>query len=1283
MLVDFLRERLELRGTKYMCREGGCGACVVAARDGHRTFSINSCLISVLQCQGWEITTVEGLGDRLRGYHPVQRTLAEYDGTQCGFCSVGWVMSMYSLLESNHYDLTEYEIEDAFGSNICRCTGYRPILDAFKSFAKDGPKPKDKNISLSNEATEGPSTSNDTDLLRSNETNDTNKIDTQCNEINDIEDLKICKNKGANCRKSCKGKDDWCFVTKEDVEDKIVKKIKLKDHRVYYRVNEIQDIFDVLKEEGTESYMLVGGNTGKGAYHIFEYPRVLIDIGPVLELKKYYIDQNLVIGAGTTLTALMEIFLDISREHEEFAYLIKLYEHLNLVAHIPVRNVGTVAGNLMVKHRVPTFSSDVFLLMETIGATLTILDISGKVIETTPEKFLPMDMTSKLIVNLKIPPLSNNYHFVSFKIMPRAQNAHASVNSAFLYKFNPDDKETVVSARIVFGGISATFVHAKKTEEFVVGKQVFTNKILQEALKVLEAELDVKEIPGEFKPEFRKKLALGLFYKGLITIIPEKRLKPRYRSGIRDFRKTRPVSKSADVYDTNPIIWPITEPMPKVEALIQCAGEIKYVNDVPKQAREVHVAFVTSDVATGEILDIDPSPALKYPGVLAFFSAKDIPGKNTFMSTRIGLPIIVSPEEILADKTVKYYDQAIGLIVAESEAVAQRAALLVQVKYKTEKKPPLLLINQVRSEDPSRVSVFFVLPARDRGTDVQRVIKNQTNIFSQYHFTMETISCVARPSDDGIEVIPSSHYPDNSQCVVSEALNIPQNRVTMRIGPQGGSYGSRLTRSSQVVAACSLVSHLMNRPARMVLSIQGNMRVIGKRFPCTRDFEVGVNSKGEIQYLQYNFYEDNGYVFSEAIIYLAINSVRNAYESRRWQYQMFNVLTDNASNSWCRAPGTLEAIAMTEYIMEQISYELDLDPLEVRMNNISKTDPVIQRIVEKLTKDSDYYKRKEEVQRFNKESRWKKRGLGVALLSWSSIILTDFQVFLTAYHGDGTVIVEHGGVEIGQGINTKVTQVVAFTLNISIDKVRVKTVKEIDVIPNSVQTGASTTSESVCYGAIKCCQLLLERLTPFRQNLNDASFEVLVQLAWKAGVNLQTSYHTSSNDSSAYRADGAAVAEVELDVLTGEHEVLRVDLIEDVGTSINPSSDIGQIEGAFIMGMGYWTTEHLIYDSQTGELLTDRTWYYHVPQAKDIPLDFRVQLLRNSNNPVGVLGARVVGEPATCVAIVVGFALHDAIAASREDTGYPRNKWFNVDGPYTIEANVLKADVGLNEFLYD
>lgn len=167
-------------------------------------------------------------------------------------------------MESKHYDLTEYEIEDAFGSNICRCTGYRPILDAFKSFAKDGPKPKDKNRSLSNEATEGPSTSNDTDVLRSNETNDTNKIDTQCNEINDIEDLKICKNKGANCRKSCKGKDDWCFVTKEDVEDKIVKKIKLKDHRVYYRVNEIQDIFDVLKEEGTESYMLVGGNTGKG-----------------------------------------------------------------------------------------------------------------------------------------------------------------------------------------------------------------------------------------------------------------------------------------------------------------------------------------------------------------------------------------------------------------------------------------------------------------------------------------------------------------------------------------------------------------------------------------------------------------------------------------------------------------------------------------------------------------------------------------------------------------------------------------------------------------------------------------------------------------------------------------------------------------------------------------------------------------------------------------------------------------------------------------------------------
>ncbi|XP_022826959.1 probable aldehyde oxidase gad-3 [Spodoptera litura] len=1240
-LNDYIRNHLNLRGTKYMCKEGGCGACVVAVtvNDPHRrTFSVNSCLVSITSCQDWEITTIEGIGNRARGYHPVQKTLAEYNGTQCGYCSAGFVMSMYSLLEANHYDLTQYEIENSFGSNTCRCTGSRPILDAFKSFAKDAPKPPPK--------------------------------------IEDIEDLKICQGKG-DC-KGCHKDKNWCMVSQSDVDPPRIKKINLKDGHVWYRVNEIADIFTVLDAEGYESYMLVNGNTGRGAVPVLVHPRVLIDIQPIKELKGYYLDQNLVVGAGITLTDLMKLFKKVSKAHEEFQYLFKLYEHLDLVAHIPVRNIGTVAGNLMTKYRLNAFSSDIFLLLETIGATLVIVG-KGPIMEVTPEQFLSIDMTGRVIAHVKIPPRSHRYQFVSFKIMPRAQNAHAQVNAAFLYEFDEHQKDVVLSARIVIGGLSGKFVHATETEKFLHMKKIFTNEVLQQALKILEGELIVEEIAGEMKPAYRKKCALGLFYKSLLVLIPKQRLKPWYRSGARDFRKTRPLSKGSEVYDTNPIIWPVNEPMPKVDALVQCAGEAQYCNDLPTQPKEVFCAFVTSDIGTGEIESIDATPALKIPGVLAFFSAKDIPGKNSFLSQRV--PGQLFPEEVFVEKTIKYYDQPIGVIVAETERLAYRAALLVKVNYKLDKKKPILTIKDAREREPSRVSLFLIYPARDRGLNVQRVLKGTDEIYAQCAYYMESQTSVSRPSEDGIDVYASTQFLDSYHTALSEVLNIPQNRINVTVPRCGGAYGMKITRANHSGAACALVTHLMHRPCRFVMSMQSDFRVTGKRLPCTRDFEVGISSSGEIQYLEYHLYSDNGYVVSDPVSPLQLAPIRNCYDNRRWQYKIFTVLTDTASNTYLRSPGSLETISMTEQIMERISYEIERDPVQVRLNNIEPAYVEVQEMVQTLLRDGEYNKRKEEVQNYNKVNRWKKRGLRVAFMNWPVPILLDYHVLLSVYHADATVVIHHGGIEIGQGINTKVIQAVAYTLKIPIEKVRCKA-PTAATNPNNFATGSSRTTQSVCFGAIKCCQILLDRLSAVRDTLNEPTWEVLIEVAFNRGINLQTSYRVTANDQVPYRSGGVALTEVELDILTGEHEILRVDIIEDVGTSINPELDIGQIEGAFMMGVGYWTHEELIYDEKTGELLTDRSWYYKVPLTKDIPIDFRIQLRRNSYNPIGTLGARAVAEPPTCLSISVAFALREAIVSSRENTGYPRNKWFRVDGPFTLAANVLSADAKLEEFLF-
>ncbi|KAL4715641.1 hypothetical protein ACJJTC_006220 [Scirpophaga incertulas] len=1237
-LNDYIRETLHLSGTKYMCKEGGCGACIVAVtttdHNGHkRTFSANSCLVSITSCQDWQIKTVEGIGDRRIGYHPIQKTLAEYNGTQCGYCSPGWVMSMYSLLESNHYDLKQCEIENAFGSNTCRCTGYRPILDAFKSFAKDAPKPK----------------------------------------VEDIENLTTCKGKA--CEKICDK--NWCIINKSDT-DKEQKRIVLKDGRVFYRVKEFNDIFSIFDREGTDSYMLVGGNTGRGAVPIISFPRILIDISKVQEIKGYYLDQNLVVGAGTTLTDLIEIFALVYKQHEEFAYLEKLNEHLDLVAHIPVRNIGTIAGNLMTKYRYPKFSSDIYLLFEAIGAVFTIKQKS-KVTNILPEDFLSCDMTGHVITHVVLPPLSKQYKFTSFKVMPRAQNAHAQVNAAFLYQFDPHSPDIVKLARIVFGGLSGQFNRARCTEKYLLKKKLFTNEVLQESLKVLEKEIITEIIAGDLDPEYKKKCALGLFYKGLLKLIPESKLKPQYLSGSRNFRRTRPLSKGIEVYDTNTITWPINEPMPKIDALVQCAGESSYVNDVPKQHSELFCAFVTADICLGEIESIDPTPALKLSGVVAFFSAKDIPGKNSYLSQR--LPAQLFPDEIFASKRIKFYDQAIGMIVAESEKLANRAALLVRVKYVVDAKRPLLTISDVRKEDPSRATLLLVFPARDSGANVQRVIKGGDNIYGQYHYTMETLSCVVQPSEDGLDVFVSTQWPDQVHIGISESLNLEQSRINLTVPRCGGAFGLKISRAAHVACACSLASYLLNKPCRFVMSIQANMRIIGKRLPSSSDYEVGVNDSGEIQYLQYNFFNDGGYKLTDPVILLAIPGLKNCYNNRRWQYKIFSVSTDTASNAFTRSPGSLEAISLTEHIMERISYELEKDPVEVRLNNIEQTDTDTISVIQTLLKDSEYYKRKEEIQNFNNVNRWKKRGLRVAFISWPTPITVDYHVLLSVYHGDGTVVISHGGVEIGQGINTKIIQVVAYTLNISMDKIKVKPTT-VEKNPNTYTVGSSRTTQSACFGAIKCCQIILDRLNIVRETLNDASWEVLIEAAFNRGINLQASYRVTANDQDSYRSAGAVVTEVELDVLTGEHEVLRVDLIEDVGLSVNPELDIGQVEGAFTMGLGYWTHETLIYDKKTGELLTDRTWNYHVPLAKDIPIDFRVQLRRNSFNQAGTLGAKAVAEPPTCLAVSIAFALREAIAASRENTGYPKNKWFQVDGPYTLATNVLKADVRLDEFLF-
>lgn len=326
-----------------------------------------------------------------------------------------------------------------------------------------------------------------------------------------------------------------------------------------------------------------------------------------------------------------------------------------------------------------------------------------------------------------------------------------------------------------------------------------------------------------------------------------------------------------------------------------------------------------------------------------------------------------------------------------------------------------------------------------------------------------------------------------------------------------------------------------------------------------------------------------------------------------------------------RAPGTTDAIAMTEHVMEHIARVIGKDPVDVRMENLEEGSE-FNTMMPEFVSSVEYRKRKAAINKFNSENRWVKKGIAVAPMKYFIMYFGSMHGIVSIYHGDGTVAVSTGGIEMGQGLNTKVIQVVSHVLDIPMEKIAVKPSNSLNNA-NDIGSVASVTSEISCYIAKKACEILLERLKPVRDENPDASWEELVEIAFSKNVDLSSTYMYKPEEMETYFVYAMSCAEVEVDFLTGNMLLKRVDILEDTGESLSPGIDIGQIEGGFVMGLGIWLTENLVYDPKTAELLTDRSWNYRPPGAKDIPVDFRIKLVQKKPNPFFVLRSKAVGEP--------------------------------------------------------
>ncbi|ENN77740.1 hypothetical protein YQE_05810, partial [Dendroctonus ponderosae] len=1174
-----------LTGTKKMCEEGGCGVCIVVRKinNSQKYLAINSCLISLLSCQGWHIYTIEGIGDSDQR-HVIQERLIKFNGSQCGFCTPGMIMNMYALQQSD-FELSMADVENSFGGNICRCTGYRPILSAFKSLCKDA-----------------------TPDLKA------------C--IRDIEDLST--DNDFNCR-SKNNEDRNEMKSSRGVE------VKPPFHfmfprETWIRVYEFNDLLRVMKTfNGPRICTLVAGNTAKGVYKHKIVANVYVDISVIGKLRGHKINENfLALGANVTLTDTAKIFERESAKNEQFTYLKAVAEHTQLIATVPIRNVR---------------------MLETCNATLDIVDIEGNKHLTSPQQFLKLDMSNKVIRKILFPKLSNmEYKYGSYKIMPRHQNAHALQNAGFLFHFEEENNK-LRSARIVYGHVNKKFVHASKTEQFLSGKYIFDNGVLQSALKVLDGELECETILPEARPDFRKGLAISLFYKFILNIAPKKCVSlPNLTGGL---MLNRPISKAAQEYDTKECIYPLARGIAKIEAKYQVTGEAEYIMDKPNYPNQLYASFVTTKARPKtKILNLDATKALKIPGVVAFFDKDSIPGRNTFTPLEMGL--FSSEEKLFCSDSIEYYYQPVGIIVAITHDLAQSAGEMVEIRYGASAKNAILSINDALENDQNRVSKIRAVNTGAEGKKVSLEQKEETKeitgtfrLSGQYHYHMETQCCSAIPKEDGINLYPSSQWIDLSQCAAAAVLNIPANKIDISVKRLGGGFGAKIIRNSLISSSTALACYLLKQPVKMWLPLESNMNIIGKRYPVHSKYKVWVNDEGIIQRFENNIYFDHGNANNENVVEEFFDIYFKTYNTKLWRADFCVVHTDNPTTCYTRAPGSAEALAMVEAVMEHTAMELEMDPLEFRLKNLNKDDSKLIEHINDLLQWAQIYERKSTILEFNKNNRWRKKGISVVPMTYPFHLMLGYGILVSIYHIDGSVAIAHGGVEIGQGINTKVVEVCAYKLGISVDQITVKPSNNL-IAPNASMTGASLTSEAVCWvsefisliftrskywgkrGVIKACDTLLKRIEPMKKMFSNASWRELIQKCHQEFINLCATsmcQGAKEEDLQPYNVYGVCASEIELDVLTGQYQITRVDLLEDVGDSMNPGIDIGQVEGAFAMGLGNFCTEQIITD-EDGKILTNRTWHYKPPGAKDIPIDFRIKFPKKIPNKVGVLKSK-------------------------------------------------------------
>ncbi|KAL0437113.1 UNVERIFIED_CONTAM: Indole-3-acetaldehyde oxidase [Sesamum radiatum] len=1053
-LLEFLRTRTRFKSVKLGCGEGGCGACLVLLSKYNpvlkqiESYTVSSCLTLLCSVNGCSVTTSEGLGNSKDGFHPIHQRFAGFHASQCGFCTPGMCMSLFSALanaEKSHCSqaspgyskLTVSEAEKAITGNLCRCTGYRPIADACKSFAAD--------------------------------------VDLEDLGINafwrkgDTKEVNVSKLPAYNPQDHTH---PYTEVLKDEYKSTRILNVKKYSWYSPVTIEELRNLLHSGLVENGAKFKLVVGNTGDGYYKETEKYDKFIDLRYIPELLVVKKDNSgIEFGAALPISKVIIYLKEEGKSNlSSGAELVftRIAEHMEKIASGFIRNSASLGGNLVMAQR-KNFPSDIATLLLAVGASVSILT-GDKQEKITFEEFLyrpPID-PKDVLLGVLIPSLeptrihgsvqsNSRLLFETYRAAPRPLgNALPYLNAAFLADICGDKSGILVSrVQLAFGAYGTKHAtRARKVEEYLAGKMLSV-RVLDEAVKLVKDAIVSEN--GTSHPAYRKSLAVSFLFSFLIELcggsskdlndsLLEQAAKSNKDTNTSPIRNPSLLSSAKQVVEYSKDYHPVGEPIPKVGAAIQASGEAVYVDDIPSPPNCLHGALICSTKPLVRVKGISFDSKPKPTGVAAVISAKDIPkgGEN------IGGTFIFGPEPLFAGDIARFAGDVIAFVVADTQKHANFAAKTAHMDYDTEGlDPPILTVDEAVKN-----SSFFDVPPHSSPKEVgdfskgmaeadHKILSAEINLGSQYYFYMETQTALAVPDEDNCMVVYISiQCPEFAHIAIARCLGIPEHNVRIITRRLGGGFGGKILKAMTVATACALAAHKLRRPVRSYLDRKTDMIIAGGRHPMRITYSVGFKSDGKITALHLDILINAG--ISEDVSPIMPHGIITALKKYNWGALSFDIKlckTNHSSKSAMRAPGDVQGSFIAEAILERVASVLSME-------------------VDSVGRSSGYMQNIANVEQFNSSSIWHKRGVSrVPIVYQVSLSQIPAKVSIL---WDGSIVVEVGGIEMGQGLWTKVKQATAYALSLIqcdetedlVEKVRVVQSDTLSLVQGGMTVGA-------------------------------------------------------------------------------------------------------------------------------------------------------------------------------------------------------------------------------------